>query len=82
MEMFVIRGGKPLAGRVAVSGAKNSTLPIMAAALAAEGPTLLHGVPNLVDVSTLANLLETLGMQAAWQDDGGSRQRANVRRGI
>jgi UDP-N-acetylglucosamine 1-carboxyvinyltransferase len=70
MEMFVIRGGKPLAGRVAVSGAKNSTLPIMAAALAAEGPTLLYGVPNLVDVSTLANLLETLGMQAAWQDDG------------
>lgn len=61
--MFVIRGGKPLAGRVRVEGAKNSALPIMAAALLADGETVLHDVPNLVDVTTLAELLSTLGMR-------------------
>lgn len=61
--MFVIRGGKPLAGRVRVEGAKNSALPIMAAALLADGETVLHDVPNLVDVTTLAELLCTLGMK-------------------
>ena len=63
MDMFVIRGGKPLAGRVRVEGAKNSALPIMAAALLADGQTVLHDVPNLVDVTTLAELLRTLGMK-------------------
>ena len=61
--MFVIRGGKPLAGRVRVEGAKNSALPIMAAALLADGETVLRDVPNLVDVTTLAELLRTLGMK-------------------
>ncbi|GDY08097.1 UDP-N-acetylglucosamine 1-carboxyvinyltransferase [Planctomycetia bacterium] len=63
MDMFVIRGGKPLAGRVRVEGAKNSALPIMAAALLADGETVLRDVPNLVDVTTLAELLRTLGMK-------------------
>ena len=70
MDMFVIRGGKPLRGQVAVGGSKNSALPIMAASLAAEGPSVLYGVPRLVDVNTLITLLETLGMQALWRDDG------------
>src|SRR5439155_9111737 len=62
MDMFVIRGGKPLAGRVRVGGAKNSALPIMAAALLAHGQTVLRDVPDLVDVRTLAELLQSLGM--------------------
>jgi UDP-N-acetylglucosamine 1-carboxyvinyltransferase len=62
MDMFVVHGGRRLRGRVRVSGAKNAALPIMAAALAAEGPTLLHGVPDLVDVSTLGELLGSLGV--------------------
>ena len=62
MDMFVIRGGRPLQGRVRVSGAKNAALPIMAAALAADGPTLLHNVPDLMDVNTLGQLLRTLGV--------------------
>ena len=61
MDMFVIRGGRPLAGVTAVSGAKNSALPIMAASLLAEGMTTLQGVPDLVDVDTLAHLLRALG---------------------
>lgn len=67
--MFVIRGGKPLAGRVRVEGAKNSALPIMAAALLADGQTVLHDVPNLVDVTTLADLLRTLGMKIERRPD-------------
>ncbi|HVW02778.1 MAG TPA: UDP-N-acetylglucosamine 1-carboxyvinyltransferase [Planctomycetaceae bacterium] len=68
--MFVIRGGMPLRGRVAVSGAKNAALPIMAAALIARGPTVLRGVPDLVDVDTLASLLQTLGVQVERSEDG------------
>ncbi|MFM9966468.1 MAG: UDP-N-acetylglucosamine 1-carboxyvinyltransferase [Planctomycetaceae bacterium] len=67
--MFVIRGGKPLYGRVRVDGAKNSALPIMAAALMADGQTLLRDVPNLVDVTTLADLLRSLGMRIERQPD-------------
>ncbi|MFN0055356.1 MAG: hypothetical protein ACKV0T_24685, partial [Planctomycetales bacterium] len=63
MDMFVVHGGRRLRGRVRVSGAKNAALPIMAAALLADGPTVLHGVPDLVDVTTLAQLLTSLGMQ-------------------
>jgi UDP-N-acetylglucosamine 1-carboxyvinyltransferase len=62
MDMFVIEGGVPLNGTVAVSGAKNSALPLMATALAAEGKTVLRGVPHLVDVETLSLLLQTLGV--------------------
>ncbi len=62
MDMFVIRGGQPLAGRVRVGGAKNSALPIMAAALLADGETVLRDVPDLMDVRTLGELLQSLGM--------------------
>jgi len=71
MDMFVIRGGTPLHGTVAVSGAKNSALPAMAAALVADGETVLRGVPNLVDVETLALLLETLGVRVSRRSDRG-----------
>ena len=62
MDMLVIRGGQPLRGTVTVGGAKNAALPIMAATLAATGTTVLHGVPELVDVSTLSQVLRSLGM--------------------
>src|SRR6516162_5167379 len=64
MDMFVVHGGRRLRGRVRVSGAKNSALPIMAAVLASERPTTLHGVPELVDVTTLCQLLTALGVEA------------------
>jgi UDP-N-acetylglucosamine 1-carboxyvinyltransferase len=69
MDMFVIRGGRPLSGRAAVGGAKNAALPIMAAALAADGPTVLHAVPHLVDVATLSDLVHTLGVNCTRRDD-------------
>src|SRR3569623_3026455 len=70
MDMCVIRGGMPLRVRGAVSGAKNAALPIMAAARIARGPTALRGVPDLVDVDTLASLLQTLGVQVDRSEDG------------
>ncbi len=68
--MFVVRGGRPLRGRVSVSGAKNAALPIMAAALVANGTSVLHGVPDLVDVTTLSSVLRSLGMNVERRSDG------------
>ncbi len=70
MDMFVVRGGRPLRGRVSVSGAKNAALPIMAAALVANGTSVLHGVPDLVDVTTLSSVLRSLGMNVDRRPDG------------
>lgn len=70
MDMFVVRGGRPLRGQVSVSGSKNAALPIMAAALVANGTTTLRGVPELVDVATLSQVLQSLGMQVNRQPDG------------
>ena len=73
MDMFVVRGGKPLKGQVRVSGAKNAALPIMAASLMADGPITLHDVPDLVDVRTLSQLLGTLGVISERQADNALR---------
>lgn len=62
MEMFLVRGGVPLRGRVKASGSKNAALPIMAAALMADGPSRIQGVPDLVDVRTMSQLLTSLGL--------------------
>lgn len=68
--MFVVRGGQPLRGTVAVSGAKNAALPIMAAALALDGATTLRNVPELADVFTLGQVLQSLGMSVARSPGG------------
>lgn len=73
MDMFVVRGGKPLKGRVRVGGAKNAALPIMAASLMADEPVTLHDVPDLVDVRTLSQLLGTLGVTSERQADNSLR---------
>jgi UDP-N-acetylglucosamine 1-carboxyvinyltransferase len=73
MDMFVVRGGRSLNGRVRVSGAKNAALPIMAASLMADGPITLHDVPDLVDVRTLSLLLGTLGVASERQNDNSLR---------
>jgi len=62
LDRILIRGGKPLNGIVHVRGAKNATLPLMAAALLAEKPVVLHNVPCLHDVFTMEKLLAEMGM--------------------
>jgi len=61
MDRFVVEGGIPLTGRVTANGSKNATLPLMAAALLAEGTTIIEGVPDLQDVRTMAMVLRMLG---------------------
>ncbi|WP_298805714.1 UDP-N-acetylglucosamine 1-carboxyvinyltransferase [uncultured Pseudokineococcus sp.] len=61
MERIVVTGGAVLEGEVEVPGAKNSVLKLMAASLLAEGRTVLHDVPGIVDVRIMAELLRRLG---------------------
>ena len=68
MDCFVIRGGTPLIGTVDISGSKNSSLPILAATLMAEGVTTLHGVPRLSDISSMQRLLTSLGCRVVRHD--------------
>lgn len=68
MDALRIVGGIPLAGDVTISGSKNASLPLIAAALLAEGPSTLCGVPDLADVRTLSGVLRSLGV--AVQQDG------------
>jgi UDP-N-acetylglucosamine 1-carboxyvinyltransferase len=61
VEAFRIVGGARLAGEVRVTGAKNSVLKLMAAALLAEGTTTLREVPDILDVEYMSELLRRLG---------------------
>jgi len=63
MDAIEITGGKPLRGEVQVSGSKNATLPQIAAALLAEGPSVFRGVPDLADIRTLGHLLDNMGAE-------------------
>jgi UDP-N-acetylglucosamine 1-carboxyvinyltransferase len=60
-DKLVIQGKRPLVGSVTISGAKNSVLKLMAAALLTEQQVTLTNVPNLTDVQVMASLLEKLG---------------------
>ncbi len=57
MDMMIIKGGVPLKGEVTISGAKNAALPLMAASLLTEDKLVLHHVPHLSDITTMAHLL-------------------------
>jgi UDP-N-acetylglucosamine 1-carboxyvinyltransferase len=61
MDKFRIAGGRPLSGRVSISGAKNSALPCMAAALLSAETVTLHNIPYVRDIITQRRLLEDVG---------------------
>lgn len=67
MEQFVIEGGKPLSGSVRVQGAKNATLPIIAATVLAEGIHKIENVPNLTDIRAMCEILKALGAKITYQ---------------
>lgn len=69
MDQFVIQGGTGLAGEVTISGAKNAALPILFAALLADGKSTFNNVPRLRDIGTTEALLQTLGAQVQWQNE-------------
>ena len=68
MDKFRIRGGKPLHGKVAIGGAKNSALPLMAAALLTPEPITLHNVPTVRDIITMAKLLAFMSARVSTED--------------
>jgi UDP-N-acetylglucosamine 1-carboxyvinyltransferase len=63
MDKFVVRGGNPLLGTIKVSGAKNSALPCMAAAILTEDEVVLENIPQVRDIETERKLLASMGAQ-------------------
>ncbi len=73
-----VQGGTPLVGRIAISGAKNSALPLMVASLLTDQPLTLTNVPDLADIRTITQLLEILGVEANVDDDVRTLNAANI----
>ena len=63
MDKFVVRGGNPLLGTIKVSGAKNSALPCMAAAILTEDEVILENIPQVNDIETERKLLVSMGAE-------------------
>ncbi len=76
MSSFVVEGGRTLRGHVRPAGNKNAALPMMAAALLTDEPVQLANVPDIRDVHTMLELLEGLGVKAAWTGPGALRLEA------
>ncbi len=68
MDQLLITGGRPLKGAVKVSGAKNATLPAMAATVLTEGRHIIRNVPLLRDVKTMDRLLVHMGMDVRFEN--------------
>ena len=69
MSCYEITGGRPLSGSLAVHGAKNSVLPILAACLLVPGQCVLHNCPDLSDVSATIDILRLLGCRVDREGD-------------
>jgi len=70
VNTFTVTGGARLAGTATVTGAKNSALKLMAAALLAEGTSTIHAVPDIADVEIMGEVLRRLGCDV--QQEAGS----------
>lgn len=63
MDKLIITGGTPLTGEIKISGAKNSTLPILAATLLSEEVVTVRNLPHLQDITTMLELLRRMGVE-------------------
>ncbi len=63
MEKYIINGGRPLFGEVAVSGAKNAALPILAATILSDGECRIENIPEIRDVSLMIEILYKMGAE-------------------
>ena len=64
MQILSVTGGAPLYGTVPIHGAKNSVLPILAAAVLCRSPCVLHNCPQIEDVDTALEILKCLGCRS------------------
>jgi len=62
MDRIRIHGGARLNGEIAISGAKNAALPLMAACLLSDEPLVLRNVPRLADIDLMEKLLQSFGV--------------------
>ncbi len=69
MEKLIINGGKLLAGTVSISGAKNSAVALIPAALLADGPVVIENLPKIQDVDIYFELLREMGADVLFEDD-------------
>ncbi|MDC0577965.1 UDP-N-acetylglucosamine 1-carboxyvinyltransferase [Gammaproteobacteria bacterium] len=69
MDKLLIKGGTPLNGTIYASGAKNSALPILAASLLADSPLRVGNLPHLNDVTTMLELLGSMGVEIMLSDE-------------
>ena len=69
MDKLLIRGGTKLRGEIYASGAKNSALPILAASLLADSPLKVGNLPHLNDVTTMLELLGSMGVDVMLSDE-------------
>lgn len=65
MDKIRIKGGQPLMGKIYISGAKNASLPLLAACLLTDEALTLGNVPHLADIVTMSNLLGQMGVDIA-----------------
>ena len=70
MEKLLIKGGRPLKGRVAVSGAKNATVALIPAALLANDTCVLENLPQIRDVNVLKEIVEQMGAKVQMNEKG------------
>lgn len=68
MEVYKIKGGNRLKGTIKVNGAKNSAVALIPASLLANSPVTIEGLPEILDVWTLKELLEELGAQVTFEN--------------
>jgi UDP-N-acetylglucosamine 1-carboxyvinyltransferase len=61
VSSLIVRGGRPLRGRLIPSANKNAVLPILCATLLTDEPVVLRGVPDITDVQQILGLFEALG---------------------
>ncbi|UFT98970.1 UDP-N-acetylglucosamine 1-carboxyvinyltransferase [Radiobacillus kanasensis] len=67
MQKILVEGGRPLNGKVRVSGAKNSAVALLPAAILADSKVIIEGLPKISDVDTLGHLLEEIGGSVDWR---------------
>ena len=77
LDKLIIQGGTPVSGEIRISGAKNSALPIIAATLLAKTPITIGNLPHLHDVTTMINLLGTMGVDVVMGEDYAIEVNAN-----
>lgn len=70
MELLTVSGGNSLTGTVEISGSKNGTLPLLAAAMLVDGESIIENVPDIYDVGTMIQMLRALGVKCTFVGPG------------